>query len=167
MNIRMRRTAGTLSALALMVAGVAGPSTAAVQDKPAATQDAAAAAAVRDAELRALGESYRRSGDEQQTPEGLAATQNLNATQIDQARSEAEADARRQAEYEAAQARYRDQIAANERAEAEAQTRHQAELQAYERQRSAYEAALAESQRAEAAYQAALAACRVASPPCR
>lgn len=152
MNTQIKRMTGTAAALVLLL--TAGPGlavTAARQDKPTQTD----AAAARDAELRARGETYRRAGDEQQTPEELAATRNLNAEQAAAARQQAERLAQAQADYAAQQEQHRQQVAEIERANADAQAKYEAEQAEYERQQRASALAQAEYERAMAAYRAA------------
>ena len=112
-------------------------------------------ASAREARQRALGETYRRSGDEEQDPAELARTRDLNAQIAARNEAAARSDAQAQAAFQAAQAQYRADVAAQqaEQARIDAQTAENQALYAGQR---------AEWERRMALYEAEVRACEAA-----
>jgi hypothetical protein len=123
--------------------------------QPVIVPPAATPSAARDAELRALGETYRRSGDEEQDPGELARTQALNAEIAARNDAAQRSDAEAQANWQAAQDRYQSAVAAREAEIARIDAETAAQQARFARERAEWE-------RVNAAYQAELAACRAA-----
>ena len=163
----MSRPAVALTLVAALAASLTATGAVSAQDRtqPTAARDTVRAAppaaqsmssqdqSARDAELRARGETYRRSGDEEQDPAELERTRQLNAdiTARNNAAARSEADAR--ATWEASQNQHRADTAAYEEALARIETETAQRQADFERSRAEWE-------RANAAYQAELAACR-------